>query len=220
MNKPTKPPSVQDALDEIDALRQRNIAQRLNAVMAEVDYVQKQPKKDGMQYSYVSHDAVTKLVRPILQAHGVVYYPRNLQVSQNGNRTEAIFTVRFENIDDRSDYIDVETVGYGVDNQDKGPGKAMSYGVKYALLKALGLETGDDPEKDQGPEADYKPDAFPGCITEAQWKELVEKADKAGADKQRLANYLGVRSLRELPLDKLDAAEAAIAKKAKQKEPA
>jgi hypothetical protein len=133
-----------------------NIAQRLNAVMAEVDYVQKE-KKAGMQYSIVSHDAVTGKVRPIMQAHGVVYYPRNLRVTQNGNRTEAFFTVRFENIDDRSDFIDVETFGYGVDQQDKGPGKAMSYGVKYALLKVLGLETGDDPDAVQDNRADFKP---------------------------------------------------------------
>lgn len=219
MNKPARAPTVEDALDELDA-PPPNIAQRLNAVMEEVDYVQKQPKKAGMQYAYVSHDSVTKLVRPILQAHGVVYYPRDLEVRQNGNRTEAMFTVRFENMDDRSDFIDVATFGYGVDSQDKGPGKAMSYGVKYALLKALGLETGDDPEQEQGREADHQPDAFPGCITETQWKELEAKADEAGADKQRLANYLGVKSLRELPLAKLDAAEAAIAKKAKQKEPA
>jgi hypothetical protein len=68
-----------------------------------------------------------------------------------------VFTVRFENIDDRTDYIDVETFGYGVDPQDKGPGKAMSYGVKYALLKVLGLETGDDPDTVQDNKADYRP---------------------------------------------------------------
>jgi len=47
-----------------------------------------------------------------------------------------------------SSFLDVPTFGYGIDPQDKGPGKAMSYGVKYGLLKALGLETGDDPERD------------------------------------------------------------------------
>jgi hypothetical protein len=51
----------------------------------------------------------------------------------------------------------VETFGYGVDAQDKGPGKAMSYGVKYALLKVLGLETGDDPDVVQDNRADYRP---------------------------------------------------------------
>lgn len=133
-----------------------NIAQRINAAMGEVEYIQKE-KKQGMNYSIVSHDAVTAKVRPILQKHGVVYYPRDMTVHQEGNRTQAIFSVRFENIDDRMDYIDVATFGYGVDTQDKGPGKAMSYGVKYALLKVLGMETGDDPDTVQDSRADFKP---------------------------------------------------------------
>jgi len=137
-----------------------NIAQRINAAMADVDYIQKE-KKSGMNYSIVSHDAVTAKVRPILQKHGVVYYPRDMHVEQSGNRTQAVFTVRFENIDDRSDYIDVATFGYGVDPQDKGPGKAMSYGVKYALLKVLGLETGDDPDEVQDKRADHKVEEAP-----------------------------------------------------------
>lgn len=133
-----------------------NIAQRINAAMADVDYIQKE-KKSGMNYSIVSHDAVTAKVRPILHKHGIVYYPREMHVEQSGNRTQAVFQVRFENIDDRSDFIDVATFGYGVDPQDKGPGKAMSYGVKYALLKVLGLETGDDPDEVQDARANHQP---------------------------------------------------------------
>jgi hypothetical protein len=196
MNKPVKiAETVGDVLDKMDEAR--NIAQRLNAVMAEVDYVQKQPKKDGLQYSYVSHDAVTKLVRPILQAHGIVYYPKDLEVRQNGNRTEALFTVRFENIDNRADYIDVATFGYGVDGQDKGPGKAMSYGVKYALLKALGLETGDDPETDQGPEADFKPSSA-GMITDAQIASIEALLGKAGRTAKQVSAAFGRTDLIEL----------------------
>ena len=151
----TKLKTVGEHLADMDAESARNIAQRINAAMAEVDYIQKE-KKSGMNYSIVSHDAVTAKVRPILQRHGVVYYPRDIQVSQNGNRTEAVMVVRFENMDDRTDYIDVVSVGYGVDAQDKGPGKAISYGVKYALLKLLGLETGDDPDEVQDNRADHR----------------------------------------------------------------
>ena len=50
----------------------KNIAQRINAAMADVDYIQKE-KKNGMNYSIGSHAAVTAKVRPILQKHGVVY---------------------------------------------------------------------------------------------------------------------------------------------------
>lgn len=125
----------------------KNLHQRLAAVMAEVDYIQKEHKK-GMNYTIVSHDAVTAKVRPVLLKNGVVYYPVRCEHTHSGNRAECSLTVRFANIDEPSDFIDVPTFGYGIDPQDKGPGKAMSYAVKYALLKALGLETGDDPDTD------------------------------------------------------------------------
>jgi hypothetical protein len=126
----------------------RTLLQRINAVQREVDYVQKE-KKQGMRYSIVSHDAVTAKVRPLMVKHGIVYYPIGMQMEQVGNRTQAGMTVRFVSIDDAADFMDVCTAGYGIDDQDKGPGKAISYAVKYALLKCLGLESGDDPDQDQ-----------------------------------------------------------------------
>ncbi len=130
-----------------------NIHQRLAAAMGEVDYIQKE-KKQGMNYTIVSHDAVTAKVRPVLLKHGIVYYPVRCEHLHNGNRAECSLTVRFVNIDEPTDFFDVPTFGYGIDPQDKGPGKAMSYAVKYALLKALGLETGDDPDND---DVDFQP---------------------------------------------------------------
>lgn len=126
----------------------KNLLQRLAAVQGEIDYIQKE-KKSGMNYSIVSHDAVTAAVRPLMVKHGVLYYPASIDVTQDGNRTQAKMAVVFVNVDEPTDSITVATIGYGIDTQDKGPGKAMSYCVKYALLKTLGLETGDDPDLDQ-----------------------------------------------------------------------
>lgn len=132
---------------------EKNIHQRIAAVMAEVDYIQKE-KKSGMRYSIVSHDAVTAKVRPILLKHGVVYWPSRISREQIGNTTMLDVTVRFQNVDLDADFIEVSSCGYGVDDQDKGPGKAISYAVKYALLKCLGLETGDDPDLEQDKPSD------------------------------------------------------------------
>lgn len=146
----------------------KNVHQRLAAVMATVTYIQKEAKQ-GMNYTIVSHDAVTSKVRPALLENGVIYYPVRCAHTHNGNRAECSMTVRFANIDAPADFIDVESFGYGVDPQDKGPGKAMSYAVKYALLKALGLETGDDADHDDRPYSPVDP-AIPafdaaGCLS-------------------------------------------------------
>lgn len=161
----------------------QNIFQRLHAVMGEVDYIQKE-KKAGMRYSIVSHDAVTAKVRPLLHKHGVVYYPVKIDRGQNGNRTEADMLVRFVNVDEPTDFIEVATTGYGIDDQDKGPGKAISYAVKYALLKTLGLETGDDPDEDQN--AKHSPATQP--VGNGQYRDDIGKGEAweewAAGDKQ------------------------------------
>jgi hypothetical protein len=54
----------------------------------------------------------------------------------------------FINADCPEEKIESFYYGYGIDTQDKGIGKAISYAVKYALLKQFCLETGDDPERD------------------------------------------------------------------------
>ena len=154
-----------------------NVHQRLASVMAEVSYIQKEAKR-GMNYTIVSHDAVTAKVRPALLKHGIVYYPVRCEHLHNGNRAECSLTVRFVNIDDPADYFDVPTFGYGIDPQDKGPGKAMSYAVKYALLKALGLETGDDPDTES---INYSENDVhePPFNPEAAAKRIIKKFENA-----------------------------------------
>lgn len=161
----------------------KNVHQRLAAAMEEVDYIQKEHKQ-GMNYTIVSHDAVTAKVRPVLLKNGIVYYPVRCEHVHNGNRAECAMTVRFVNIDAPTDFFDVPTFGYGIDTQDKGPGKAMSYAVKYALLKALGLETGDDPDtesKDFSPRDTHQPAPPPDTATYdkllASMKQMKSQAD-------------------------------------------
>lgn len=155
----------------------KNVHQRLAAAMGEVDYIQKE-RKQGMNYTIVSHDAVTAKVRPVLLKHGIVYYPVRCDHTHNGNRAECAMTVRFVNVDQPTDFFDVPTFGYGIDPQDKGPGKAMSYAVKYALLKALGLETGDDPDTESVPFTRDDP-AVPKFDAKAAADRVIAKLKKA-----------------------------------------
>ena len=42
--------------------------------------------------------------------------------------------------------VGTESVGMGIDDNDKAMGKAYTYAVKYALLKLFRLRFGDDPD--------------------------------------------------------------------------
>lgn len=175
---------------------EKNVHQRLAAVMENVTYIRKE-KKAGMQYSIVSHDVVTAKVRPALLAQGIVYYPVKCEHTHNGNRAECSMTVRFVNIDEPDDFFDVPTFGYGVDPQDKGPGKAMSYAVKYALLKALGLETGDDADHDNMDHSHADPAK---TISADQFVKLDARIIEAGADVTKLLAHYKAPSVEEFPL--------------------
>lgn len=126
----------------------KNIFQRINGVMKEVSYVQKEDKKVNNQYRFVSHDQVTAALNGPLAKHGIVILPSILELTQDGNKTVVKLEVAFVNIDNPTDQFKVIHYGYGIDPSDKGVGKAVSYACKYAMLKTFCLETGDDPERD------------------------------------------------------------------------
>jgi hypothetical protein len=128
-----------------------NIYQRLHGAMADAKPLEK-TEKAGIKFAFHGHEAVSThikalaekwrfLVSSTVMAHDVQvmeFYgkPRPLCVLH--------VAVRFINIDDPADSIMVEAVGYGVDDSDKGPGKALSYAVKMALLKAFLIHDGED----------------------------------------------------------------------------
>lgn len=139
-----------------------NIFQRIHKVMEAVDYIQKSEKRVNNQYRFVSHDHVTKIMHKHFVDHGIVMIPSvesytavQIAIKAKGEmrestRTEATIIVRFVNIDDPNDFVQAKYVGFGIDDSDKGIGKAMSYACKYAMLKVFCLETGEaDVEDDQ-----------------------------------------------------------------------
>ena len=56
-------------------------------------------------------------------------------------------TLRIINIDNTTEFIEVESFGRGLDPGDKGFGKASTYARKYALLNAYKIATGEDPDE-------------------------------------------------------------------------
>lgn len=123
--------------------------------MGELDYIAKGDKLVNDCYRFVSHDQVSAKVHPLLVKHGVNIYPSVLEMKQDENRTTVELRLWIQNVDNAEDAISCVFAGYGIDKGDKGPGKAISYAYKYALLKLFCLETGDDPDFDA--QAAYEP---------------------------------------------------------------
>jgi hypothetical protein len=99
------------------------------------------------------------------------------------------------NIEAPEEYIETETISDGIDSGDKGGGKAMTYGDKYALMKVYKISTGEDPDQTASVETTYtkntpekasnspeKPSEPIKRATEPQIKTIRLLAEKAGFD--------------------------------------
>ena len=158
-----------------------NIYQRMAAITAELQTVAKNLNVEtgkGKGYKAVSERDVIDAVKPLEAKHGVYSYPASRRVLEsaalesesewNGKVTkkttffERIETVyRFVNTDDPTDFIETTTFAEGIDSQDKGSGKAMTYADKYALMKAYKISTGDDPDQTASEDVNYTRKAAP-----------------------------------------------------------
>ena len=158
-----------------------NIYQRMAAITAELQTVAKNLNVEtgkGKGYKAVSERDVIDAVKPLEAKHGVYSYPASRRVLEssvlesesewNGKVTkkttffERIETVyRFVNTDDPADFIETTTFAEGIDSQDKGSGKAMTYADKYALMKAYKISTGDDPDQTASEDVNYTRKAAP-----------------------------------------------------------
>ena len=200
----------------------KNIFQRMSAITAELRTVAKNltvPTGGKNSYKAVSERDILDAVKPLEEKHGVYSYPvartvleSNLLESENsytdakGNTTvkkastfmTRIETVyRFVNVDSPLDYVETTTCAEGIDSQDKGSGKAMTYADKYALMKAYKISTGDDPDQDPSEEKEYikatpKQTTKPAPKQKTPRELLIAKLDELGIDKNAYAHEKGL----------------------------
>lgn len=152
-------------------------------MMSELDYVAKGDKTVNGQYTFVSHDQVTAKVHPMLVKYGIVVLPSVEEMTREGNKTFGKLLVTFVNVDNPSDNFSVRHCGEGIDQGDKGPGKAVSYAFKMACLKVFCLATGDDPDNDAN--AKYEP----AKCQDFDFKIMAQFSDKDQAKMKRYVKY-------------------------------
>lgn len=193
-----------------------NIFEKINAVMKEIEYITKDDKVEfgNTKYKAISEEKVTTTVRNELVKQGIVIIP----VEQQSENKELIRTdksvnmltsvhvkYRIQNIEDVNDYIEVESNGTGVDTQDKGVGKAMTYAYKYMLLRTFAIPTGEDPDKISSAETDEKMaiEADNTVISEQKAKALESSIANNNLSDEKVTeilNKFGYTNTREIKL--------------------
>ena len=151
-------------------VKEMNIFEKMLNITNEISSVNKNLTvgQGKSAYKAVGEADILKAVKELEFKYRVYSYPVNREVLESTMYTTTneygeknnIFsriktTYRFVNIDKTDEYIETITFAEGIDTQDKGSGKAMTYADKYALMKSYKIITGEDP--DQNPSEDgYK----------------------------------------------------------------
>lgn len=152
-----------------------NIYEKLSAITAELQTVAKNltvQQTKTSSYKAVSERDILDAVKPIEAKHGIYSYPVSREIlesnlleseSEYGGKvtkkttfmTRIKTVYRFVNIENPKEYIETTVFSEGIDTQDKGSGKAMTYADKYALMKAYKISTGDDPDQEASKDTNY-----------------------------------------------------------------
>lgn len=145
-----------------------NLYQKIQAVSNEIKNIEKNMTVGKGNYAYkaVQDIDVVLAVKTAETKYGLVSIPVKqelvksevIEVVRDGGGKAIQYmdivkmTLRIINLENTSEFVDVESFGRGLDPGDKGFGKASTYARKYALLNAYKIATGEDPDENRSKE--------------------------------------------------------------------
>lgn len=207
-----------------------NIYQKMVAIRQAVPYLQK--AENGPQYQYVSSSQTVSAVRDLLNKHGIF-----LKTEMLGQELKEFHTakgalqfmttvhMRFTwiNAENQEEQIVSLWEGQGVDNGEKGIGKAATYAEKYFILKTFNIPTDkDDPDAYQAKVEESKPEPKATQTQIDVLKGIAEAiAEKVGKEPSVVYEAFNINQVKtvsqfEIVKKKLNAQINAIAAKEKE----
>jgi len=169
----------------------KNLAKAILDVMKDVKGIEKTMKVGSGSFSYqgVSDQIVKKVVGESMQKNGLTMLPIDVEPkttvsrweeSYNGGapkQKQSILTevkTKYLLLHESGESQEISGYGHGVDNQDKGAGKATTYALKYAILYTFLIPTGkiDDADKNHSDELET-PDRRP-ALKLSQYEAVIK----------------------------------------------
>lgn len=133
----------------------KNITKAILEVMKEIKGIEKDSNVGSGSYAYkgVKDQQVKQIVGKAMQAHGLAIIPTSVEEEtqftdwdEGGKHKQSTFTkvrTKYLLLHESGESLEIAGYGHGVDNQDKGAGKATTYALKYVLLYTFLIPTGD-----------------------------------------------------------------------------
>ena len=134
-----------------------NLIQKLIEVRKVVPYLKKD--NSGYQFKFVSSSQTLAALKGVMDEQGVLLVPSVISseirdhTTKKGNHeyfTHLTMTFKWIDADNPTDTLESQWCGQGLDDAEKGVGKALTYAEKYFMLKFFNIPTDkDDPDSYQ-----------------------------------------------------------------------
>lgn len=165
--------------------------------MGKIENVPKNGYNAFHKYHYTMESDLVKAIRPHLAKAGIMIVPSTMVHTKDGELT--IIEVNYE-ITDGANSIMVPSIGYGSDKGDKGAYKAMTGSLKYALMKAFLIDTGDDPEGDT--KTDERAASAPPVVSSASLPHAQRGGHSTVATPAQIRTFLE-RTVTDMGMDRV-----------------
>ena len=125
-----------------------SLVEKLHLITHSLENIQ-QGKTNGVPYKITSWNEVNDKVKKKLKEMKVLIVPRVLEHTKLGNLTLVKMNAEIINVDMPEDRISIgDYTGHGIDQSDKGFGKACSYAYKYLLMKLFMTSIGTEEDSE------------------------------------------------------------------------
>ena len=187
-----------------------NLKQKLAEVRRRISYIQKRGHNERFNYSYVTAADIAGAVGDALAELEVVVIPRLESISHENispnqgypdRLTRVVMTYTFMDVNSAEE-LTVKMPGEGRDPGDKGPYKAMTGALKYALLQSFLIATGDDPEDERADGGQHAGGNGNGgsdpVISQEQAGQIYELIEQTGTDVAKMLEYFKISKIEEM----------------------
>jgi len=197
--------------------KKKTLIEKLAEIYGTVGYMQKKETNSFQNFKYVSSSQVLTEIRAKMVELGVMLEPtitgHNLQHFQNAKGVEQLVTeldmqYTWVNVDDPSDTRVITWYAQGKDSDEKGVGKALTYGEKFFLLKYFNIATDKHDPDAQAPQASAKKEV---STVDTAFIEACTRASKE-LDKETRANVVEKAGFKAIGDIKEDADKANVTK--------
>ena len=171
------------------------------AVMKDINAIGKDRKNDTQHFSYRGIDDVMNELHSALTKNGVFVVPQvleeNRSVGKSKSGGELYYTclkTQFTFYAEDGSHVDAVVIGEAMDSGDKASNKALSIGLKYAMLQVFCIPTEDEKDPDaKSPEPaanSMKPEPKKEAPKKASFDFTPKGGETTPAEKKQLAELL------------------------------